>query len=136
MVNVLRAFYRKYVHSPAVDRTIYAALDSLTNLLARYRRFSFPANYIRRWKLNMLWGLYEPETYRLFKEIITHGMTVVDIGAHIGYFTRLFQSSPEHAVRFLRLRQTRQITRFFRITRAGVATCWRAGGHHRQHRHH
>ncbi len=90
MVNVLRAFYRKYVHSPAVDRTIYAALDSLTNLLARYRRFSFPANYIRRWKLNMLWGLYEPETYRLFKEIITPGMTVVDIGAHIGYFTRLF----------------------------------------------
>lgn len=38
----------------------------------------------------MLWGFYEKDATLLFKEIIKPGMTVVDIGAHIGYFTRLF----------------------------------------------
>lgn len=38
----------------------------------------------------MLWGLYEPETYDLFKKIIKPGMVIVDIGAHIGYFTKIF----------------------------------------------
>lgn len=90
MIERLRKLYRGFVRSPALDRAIYAVLDCLTNLLARCKRFSFPANYIRRWKLNMLWGLYEPETYALFKTVVSPGMTVVDIGAHIGYFTRLF----------------------------------------------
>lgn len=38
----------------------------------------------------MLWGKYEPETYKLFKHIVKSGMVVIDIGTHIGYFTRLF----------------------------------------------
>lgn len=92
MISKLRTLYRKYIRSSAVDRSIYAVLDTLTNLLARVMRFSFPRNYIRRWKLNMLWGLYEPETVSLFEKIIRPGMTVVDIGAHIGYFTRLFST--------------------------------------------
>src|SRR3989338_3786367 len=90
MIARLRTLYRTYIHAPALDRAIYAALDFLTDLLAKYKRFSFPKNYIRRWKLNMLFGLYERETYALFKKTITKGMVVVDIGAHIGYFTRLF----------------------------------------------
>ena len=90
MIAQLRKFYRTYIHFPAFDRAIYAVLDFLTNFLAKYEHFSFPSNYIRRWKLNMLWGLYEPETYELFKKTVTPGMVVVDIGAHIGYFTRLF----------------------------------------------
>lgn len=38
----------------------------------------------------MLWKLYEQETVALFKKIIKPGMTIVDVGAHIGYFTRIF----------------------------------------------
>lgn len=90
MIEKLRKLYRTYIHSPSFDRVIYTVLDFLTDMLANWKRFSFPENYIRRWKLNMLCGSYEPETYRLFKEIIKPGMIVVDIGAHIGYFTRLF----------------------------------------------
>jgi len=51
--------------------------------------FSFPQKYTWKWKFEMLAGLYEKETTRLFKAIVGPGMTVVDIGAHIGYFTRL-----------------------------------------------
>ncbi len=90
VITLLRRYYRTYIHSPALDRCIYAVLDLLTDLLARVKGFSFPKNYIRRWKLNMLWGLYEAETYALFRKILRPEMVVVDIGAHIGYFTRLF----------------------------------------------
>ncbi len=34
-------------------------------------------------------GEYEPETSRVFKEVLRQGMSVVDCGAHIGYFTLL-----------------------------------------------
>ncbi|HCB35041.1 MAG: hypothetical protein A2W52_01105 [Candidatus Taylorbacteria bacterium RIFCSPHIGHO2_02_49_25] len=90
MISQFRILYRRFVHFPALDHAIYAALDFLTDAFARAVRFSFPENYIRRWKLNMLSGLYEPETYKLFKHTIMPGETIVDIGAHIGYFTRLF----------------------------------------------
>ena len=64
-------------------------LTNTVGIWARGARFSFPEKYTWRWKFEMLAGLYERETTRLFKTIITPGMTVVDIGAHIGYFTRL-----------------------------------------------
>lgn len=36
-----------------------------------------------------LTGVYEPQTTKLLLKVITKGMTVVDVGAHIGYFTLL-----------------------------------------------
>ena len=39
--------------------------------------------------LDMAMGRYEPETTRLFKETVKPGMVVVDIGAHVGYYTLL-----------------------------------------------
>ena len=62
----------------------------LVDTRARAAHFNFPTKYIWRWKLEMLAGRYEKDTTDLFKEIIRPGMTVFDIGAHIGYFTRLF----------------------------------------------
>ncbi|MBI5728782.1 MAG: FkbM family methyltransferase [Candidatus Magasanikbacteria bacterium] len=86
----LRSIYRRYIHVPALDQAIYFVLDTLTNWYSSLCGYSFPKNYIRRWKLDILLGLYEPETARLFEKIIKPGMVIVDIGAHIGYFTRLF----------------------------------------------
>ncbi len=90
MISTLRNLYRRFIHSPALDRQIYKALDAGTNLYSWARGYYFPANYIRRWKLDILGGLYEKETVDLFKKIIKPGMRVVDVGAHIGFFTRLF----------------------------------------------
>jgi len=57
--------------------------------VAFLRSYSFPPKYGLRWKLRVLFKRYEPETTRLIKDILKPGMTFVDIGAHIGYFTRL-----------------------------------------------
>ncbi len=92
MITALRKLYRTWVHAPWLDRGIYAILDFLTKLIALAKCFSFPTNYIRRWKLDMLFGMYEKDTCALFKKILKPGMVVVDIGAHIGYFTRLFSA--------------------------------------------
>ena len=90
IIQSLRTTYRRYIYWPWLDRVIYYFLDALTNIYASLAHFSFPENYIRRWKLNMLWELYEPETVALYKTIVASGMIVVDVGAHIGYFTRIF----------------------------------------------
>ncbi|MEX0906735.1 MAG: FkbM family methyltransferase [Gemmatimonadota bacterium] len=39
--------------------------------------------------LRILGGTYEPEQTRLFQERIAPGATVLDIGAHVGYYTLL-----------------------------------------------
>lgn len=62
----------------------------IADTMAKYQDFHFPEKYTWRWKLDMLFNLYERDTTVLFKKIIKPGMIVMDIGAHIGYYTRLF----------------------------------------------
>ncbi|MDP2684176.1 MAG: FkbM family methyltransferase [bacterium] len=93
IISNLRKFYRKYIHINAMDKIIYGVLDNMVNLYCIVRRYHFPAKYIRRWKLDFLGDLYEKETMVLVKKIMRPGMTIVDIGAHIGYFTRAFSKS-------------------------------------------
>ena len=65
-------------------------IELIVNFYAKLNNFSFPNKFTWKWKLEMLFHNYEKETTELFKKIIKPGMTVIDIGAHIGYFTRLF----------------------------------------------
>ncbi len=73
-----------------LDGVIYTLLDTLVRMYSWARGYYFPKNYLRRWKLDILHEVYEQETTELFKRIIQPGMTVIDIGAHLGYFTRIF----------------------------------------------
>lgn len=100
MIALLKTMYRRYLRFPALDRALSSLLDYATDCYSAALRYSFPRNYIRRWKLDMLFGLYEKETHSLFKKIIRPGMVAVDIGAHIGYFTRAFSklTGPRGAV--------------------------------------
>lgn len=41
-------------------------------------------------KTRLLLGLYEQESVRVCKSIIKPGMNVLDVGAHVGYYSRLF----------------------------------------------
>src|SRR3989344_2390574 len=82
--------YSEFTKSiPFVRRFMRSMIVFLGDIFARMSERYFPENFPWDWKLEMLLGRYEKETTDLFKKIVRPGMTVVDIGAHIGYFTRL-----------------------------------------------
>ncbi len=66
-----------------------SVLEVYVGYLASIFRFSFPPKYNWRWKLEVLLGRYESETTRVIASELRPGMTFIDIGAHIGYFSRL-----------------------------------------------
>lgn len=59
-----------------------------TRVLGRRKGFRFPENW--EWEVKSILNLYEKETVEVCKRVIKSGMTVLDIGAHVGYYTRLF----------------------------------------------
>ncbi len=67
-------------------------INRLVDLLSYFRGYSFPPNFIWYWKLDILFNRYELETTRLFCKHIRKGMIVIDVGANIGYYTRLFSN--------------------------------------------
>ena len=86
----LREAYKAYFSFPLLDGCIKAILKSAVALVAWVKGFYFPKNYFRRQRWEMLTSRYEPDSVAVFKSLVTPGMTVIDVGAHIGYFTRLF----------------------------------------------
>lgn len=88
----LRAMYKKIFGWAHIDGVVHLILEWATSIFAFAKGFSFPDKFNWEWKLEMLLGRYEVETTALFKQIVRPGAIVIDIGAHVGYFTRLFSS--------------------------------------------
>ena len=72
-------------------RTAWTAGETAVSLLSRITGFRVPDEPLQPFAiaLPMLTGVYERDTVKLMHELIRPGMTVVDGGAHVGYFTRL-----------------------------------------------
>ena len=60
--------------------------DTVTVSVNGYRLRLDTREYLQR---SMYYGCHEPEEVRLFKRLVRPGDVVVDIGAHVGYFTLL-----------------------------------------------
>lgn len=73
-----------------MKKIIKKILNKLANYLAKKDNFRFPDKYTWKWKIKMIFHEYEPKTTNKIKQIVKPGMTIVDIGSHIGYFTRIF----------------------------------------------
>lgn len=90
VMNNLRGWYKKNFDVPLLNIIVKKILRLSVNSIARLRGMEFPPKYDWDWKLEMLLGKYEKETTALVKKTIKPGMAILDIGAHIGYYTRLF----------------------------------------------
>jgi FkbM family methyltransferase len=77
---LLQLAHRLQPHSQAVYR--------LEGPLSGYR-MSMPTT----WVYPMTWGEYEPDSCQVISSYVRPGMTVVDIGGHIGYHTLLLAKS-------------------------------------------
>jgi FkbM family methyltransferase len=85
-----KKLYNQTIRRPGLDRLIHFFFNTSADLLSRLKGFSFPAKFTWEWKLEMLLQKYEKETTDFFKRNIRPGMTVIDIGAHVGYYAVLF----------------------------------------------
>ncbi len=65
-------------------------INRIVDLLSYLRGYSFPPSFLWYWKPAILFNRYEIETTRLFQKHIQKGSVVIDIGANLGYYTRLF----------------------------------------------
>ena len=70
MLDTLKRIYWKYFRIAPVHSFLKYFFDGFINLVARFQKFYFPAQYIRQWKVDMLFGTYEKETTDLYKKII------------------------------------------------------------------
>ena len=92
----LDAYSRKLPSGSRYCRWYEAFIRWMVVVLTAVRGFSFPARAIGgwwsiwRWRFEALMGWYEPECATVCRQLIRRGDTVLDIGGHIGLYTRLF----------------------------------------------
>lgn len=70
----------------------------LVKTLMTIKNIKFPLRriggdeWVYQWRLDFLTNNLETESLEVCKNILSPGMTVIDIGAHIGYYTRFFSN--------------------------------------------
>lgn len=98
MYNIYRRALRKYrdQRSGAFYRHLLeAVIRWLVLLLQRVQGVAFPQRatggwwWTWRWRFEVLARWHEKECLAVFRRIVRPGMTVLDVGAHAGYYTRL-----------------------------------------------
>jgi len=67
-------------------------LELSANILSKFKRIYFPHLYNWKMKLEFLFYHYEKDTVALCKKVIKPGMNIIDVGAHIGYYSILFSN--------------------------------------------
>jgi FkbM family methyltransferase len=78
------------------DKLTLAVLSRVVNLLQRFHGVQFPQRatggewWIYRWRFNFLMGWHDTDSFEWCKRYVFPGAVVLDIGAHLGYYTRLF----------------------------------------------
>lgn len=90
LLTKLRDFYRKYLKLSFTDKLVKSLVNLFVTIYAASKGFYFPKKYFWDWKMEMLLYKFEKETVKAFKDVIRPGMTALDIGGHIGYYTRFF----------------------------------------------
>lgn len=86
----LQAYRRSFKRFGWLHRLSYAVVDRSLRLVGRLTGFETRNSDPLSWRLALMLGSHEADTRALFADLVEPGMTVVDVGAHIGYYTRQF----------------------------------------------
>jgi FkbM family methyltransferase len=96
MIETLESLYTRTVgrvpvlHG-AARALVWAGGEQAVAISSRLLRFELPAErLLPLYQLQILFGTYESSTVRACRSWLRPGMTVIDVGAHVGYYTVLF----------------------------------------------
>lgn len=67
----------------------YAAGGLVVSVISSAKHFEVVEDDALSWRLELLAGAWESETVEIVRRIAKPGMTALDLGAHVGYYTRL-----------------------------------------------
>lgn len=88
LINVYRVTFKRV---PGFHKAMYFIGQwAVLPILERWKNFHTVPDDPLNFRLELILGKYEHETVSFFKQYLKQGMTVLDVGAHIGYYTRLF----------------------------------------------
>lgn len=75
-----------FLHAILYKLMTKAVIPILERIYGFYTRDDDPLFF----RLELILGSYEKETLACVKQVVKPGMTVLDVGAHVGYYTRVF----------------------------------------------
>jgi FkbM family methyltransferase len=91
MKSIFRLYRSTFKKVPGFHHLVYAVGENLViPLLEAWQNFRTPSTDPLNFRLQLLLNQWEPETVAFFKRVVRPGDRVLDIGAHVGYYTRLF----------------------------------------------
>lgn len=91
--KLLQTYRMTLKRIPGMHRSLYFFSQYMAlPLLERLKGFRTIPDDPLNFRLELLLGTYEPETVSFFKRYVKPGIVVLDVGAHVGYYTRLFSS--------------------------------------------
>ena len=89
--QIIRLYRVTLKKSRIIHRLFYAVGENLViPLFETLLRFRTPSDDPLHFRLKLLLNQWEPETVAFFQRIVRTGDSVLDIGAHVGYYTCLF----------------------------------------------
>lgn len=89
--SALDVYRNTFKRVPGLHRACYWMGETvILPLIESVARFKTVKDDPLNFRLKLILGRHEPETVAWFKGNIRAGMVVLDIGAHCGYYTRLF----------------------------------------------
>ncbi|MEN2981530.1 MAG: FkbM family methyltransferase [Thermus sp.] len=89
-LGFVKGVHRALRRSPRAKGLLYRLEGQVLSLLERQRDFYTSKNDYPYFRLSLIQGTFEPETVRYLRSRLGPGARVVDVGAHVGYYTRLF----------------------------------------------
>ncbi len=86
----VKKVHRALKRFPHAKRVLYALEGGVLQVLEGAIGFRTPSTDYPAFRLALLLGHFEPETVAHVRQVLKEGDVAVDVGAHVGYYARLF----------------------------------------------
>lgn len=89
--RVVKFFYLNIIKKiPGFHKTVYIFGGFLVSVISKIKHFETVENDSLGFRFELVTGIFERRICNVIKKYIRPGMTVLDIGAHVGYYTQIF----------------------------------------------